>query len=309
MPRTQQKTSHKSTLHILTLKRKIGMEDLEAILKKILFRGLYDEKGKNVQPYKRARFRLTTVYPPRTLWSAPKIDLGNGRAPLFSPPPTVYQNQIEIVETVDRFLRREKMRVHTLQHAVEYDWEGRGIFHVLPPLVEKHSYDLKEGFFDLAKMSRRFKSLHVKDARGNLHDLSKRYLNSFFIDEVSKIDHLDIFNSNAPLINYGLQYSGVHDFYIVCDGTHRIDYAIETLGKPITVILVEPETRLVPYYAFPVPFRPTIRLSSKRSEKMYPRLERDKIHLFNDFISKVLHYDWSEGGLSVSKLRSNVEVY
>ena len=42
---------------------------------------------------------------------------------------------------------------------------------------------------------------------------------------------------------------------------------------------------------------------------MYHKLERDKIHLFNDFIKKILHYDWEAGGLKVSKLRSNVDIY
>ncbi len=145
---------------------------------------------------------------------------------------------------------------------------------------------------------------------GNLHHLKDRFLNSFFIDEVSNIDHMDIFNCNAPLINYGVQYNGLHEFYIICDGSHRIDYSIETLNEPISVLVLEPNsTPLIPYYAFPVSFRPTIRLSSKRSEKMYPRLERDKIHLFNDFIKKVLHYDWSKGGLNIGSLRNKIEIY
>lgn len=165
-------------------------------------------------------------------------------------------------------------------------------------------------FFDLDKLSKRFKNTYVKDAKRNLHHLRERYLNSFFIDEVSHLDHLDIFHSNAPLINYGVQYNGPHEFYIICDGSHRIDYAIETLNEPTSVLVVEPsKNRLIPYYAFPVPFRPTIRLSSKRSEKMYPRLERDKIHLFNDFLKKVLHYDWLKGGLGVGSLRSKAEIY
>ncbi|HLC32414.1 MAG TPA: hypothetical protein VJJ82_01170, partial [Candidatus Nanoarchaeia archaeon] len=60
-------------------------------------------------------------------------------------------------------------------------------------------------------------------------------------------------------------------------------------------------------YALPMPFRPTTRLTSKDAEKMYPRLERDKIHLFNDFMKKVLHYDWR--GLYVSGLRSQTNIF
>ncbi len=120
---------------------------------------------------------------------------------------------------------------------------------------------------------------------------------------------MDIFHSNAPLMNYGIQYTGKHDFYIICDGAHRIDYSIEHLNEPISVILVEPEEKhLIPYYAFPMPFRPTIRLSSKQAEIMYPRLERDKVHLFNDFLKKILHYDWTNTGLNVSRLRTNTNI-
>ncbi len=125
---------------------------------------------------------------------------------------------------------------------------------------------------------------------------------------MSTIDHLDIFNSNAPIINYGLGHDGEFTFYIICDGSHRIDYAIEHMREPVTVILVEASKKnepLFPYYALPVSFKPMIRLSSKRSERMYHKLERDKIHLFNDFIKKFFHYDWRPAGLMVSKLRSN----
>ena len=216
---------------------------------------------------------------------------------------------MEIFDTVDRFLRAHKMQINNLKNGLQYTWEGRGDFHILPPVIEKHIYELKNGYVELDKLSRRFKNTYTTDARNNLHHLSSRFLNSFYIDEVSKLDYLDVFNSNAPIINYGLRHSGKQDFYIICDGSHRIDYSIERLGKPITAILVEPESPnrpLLPYYAFPVSFVPTVRLTSKKSEKMYPRLERDKIHLLNDFIKKTLHYDWDTAKLNVSKLRSNI---
>lgn len=298
--------------HNLTLKKTTPMAELERGLRKIIFRGLYNSDGKNKKPYENVKFRITKVYPPKTIGSSPEIEINGTVDHLFTPQPTIYQNQIETIETVDNFLKSQGLKINELDQALEYNWEGRGEFHMLPPIIEKHTLDLSDGFLDLSKIINRFKNSYVRDARGNLHSLSNRYLNSFYIDEISKIDYLDIFNSNASILNYGLKFNGKQDFYIICDGAHRVDYAIEKLGEPIWVILVEPtkpEESLIPYYAFPVPFRPTIRLSSKQSEKMYPRLERDKIHLLNDFINKTLHYDWSEGGLNVSKLRSNKEVY
>lgn len=95
---------------------------------------------------------------------------------------------------------------------------------------------------------------------------------------------------------------------MVCDGSHRLDYAMEILNQPINVILVESEN-LFPYYAFPMPFRPTTRLTSKEAEKLYPKLERDKVHLLNDFIKKILHYDWGGGQLHVSSLRQQSTIY
>jgi len=301
-----------SMQHMLTLKRVLDFPEIESILRKVKFRGLYNQSGENLNPYRKARFTLTTVYPPKGMGHMPQIKDNGKREILFSPQPTIYQNQTGIMKILDEFLCSEGYRLTELKKAIEYEWDGRGEFHVLPPIVEKHSYDLRGGFVDLDKLSGRFRNTFVRDAAGNLHEVSKRYLTSFHIDEVSKLPYLDIFHSNAPLINYGLSYNGPTDFYIVCDGMHRIDFAIEVLNKPITVILVDmpsKKDKLMPYYAFPVPFRPTIRLSSKRSEIMFPRLERDKIHLFNDFLKKVLHYDWSGGGLNVSSLRNKAEIY
>ncbi len=298
--------------HDLKLKNVLSMKELEKSMRNIVFRGLYNKAGEKIKPYENATFSLAKVHPPKAIGIPAEVRIGSKREFLFTPQPTVYQNQIEIMETVDDFLKTKGMTLTNLKGAVEYSWEGRGDFHILPPIIEKHTYDLKEGFINLEKLSSRFGGMYVRDARGNMHHLSDRELHGFYIDEVSNLSSLEVFNSNAPLINYGLPYSGEHDFYIICDGTHRIDYALEKLNKPITVILVEPKVKskpLIPYYAFPVPLRPTIRLSSKKAEKMFYRLERDKIHLLNDYIKKTLHYDWEIVGLQVSKLRSNVEIF
>lgn len=293
----------------LVLKGVIPFDQLTKMMRKVAFRGLFDRKGLPLRPYERAKFSLVTIHPPQKIGQSPKIVVKEKRHNLFTPQPTIYQNQIEVFETVDSFLRSHKIRFSDLRHGLQYHWQGRGDFHILPPIVEKHTYDLRSGYLDLKKLSGRFTNTYAADARNKLHHLANRYLKSFHIDEVSKLDYLDVFNSNAPIINYGLQYNGKHDFYIICDGAHRIDYALEKLGKPITAILAEQESTrrpLIPYYAFPVSFTPTVRLTSKKSERMYPRLERDKIHLLNDFIKKILHYDWDTAQLSVSKLRSNL---
>ncbi|HCR52188.1 TPA: hypothetical protein DIV48_00895 [Candidatus Kaiserbacteria bacterium] len=296
----------------ITLTRVYSLKSMEDMLRHITFRGAYNVRGSHVFPYQHAKFSLTTVYPQSSPGTSPEVKIGRRREPLFTPQPTIYENQTKILEEVDEFLLGHDMKMSELKHAVEYAWEGRGEFHILPPVIEKHTYRLKNGYLDLAHLLKRFKGVYVKDAIGKLHPLSSRNLRSFYIDEVSKMDHLDIFNSNVPIINYGLGHDGEFTFYIVCDGAHRLDYVLEKIKRPITALLVEPAKKgstLYPYYAFPVPFRPTLRLSSKKSEKMYHRLERDKIHLLNDFIKKTLHYDWEAGGLKVSKLRTNVEIF
>ncbi len=295
----------------ITIKNLIKLSDLKNMLRKVVFRGLYDAKGRQLFPYKNVKFTLATVYPQKYINESPSLVINNKKFRFFTPQPTIYQNQIEILEQANAFLKSHGIDMTKLNKAVGYEWKGRGEFHMLPPIIEKHTYYLKNGYIDLDELTRRFRKKYVKDANGNFHDLGERCLRSFHIDEVSKIDYLDIFNSNAPIINYGLNYSGKYEFYIICDGAHRIDYAIEKLNKPMRVLVAESDNGkdLIPYYAFPVEFRPTIRLSSKRSEKMYHRLERDKIHLFNDFIKKTLHYDWENSGLKVGKLRSNVEIY
>jgi len=295
--------------HTLVLEKIMKFPELSGALNMLEFRGLYTKENVRIRPYKYARFSLAKIYPPEFLGDSPQIVQSEGRShSLFTPQPTIYQNQIDILETVDDFLHSNGLAINRLKEAVSYHWEGRGSFHVMPPVIEKHTYDFKNGYLDLTSLSQRFKNTYIKDAQDNLHHLADRFLNKFHIDEVSNIDHLDIFNSNMPIINYGLRYTGKHSFFVICDGSHRIDYALEKLNCPITAIVVEPvkETQpLIPYYALPVSFNPTLRLTSKQSEKMYPRLERDKIHLLNDFIKKVLHYDWECAGLNVSKLRSN----
>ncbi|MBI1974580.1 MAG: hypothetical protein HYS51_01905 [Candidatus Zambryskibacteria bacterium] len=296
---------------LIELKRIIPFDELTEVFKRIEFRGLYNKDGEKIKPYKKAQFSLVKVYPAKELGHSPTIKTGSVYAPLFSPQPTIYLNQLNIISTVDEALAKDNKRVHKLQYGIEYDWKDRGTFHMIPPIIEKHSYELNKGFIDLNKLKKLFNNFYVKDANDNLHHIADRYLKDFYIDEVSAIKHLDIFHSNTPLINYGLQYNKKQDFYIVCDGMHRIDYALEHLNEPITAILVEGKNAspLIPYYAFPMPFYPTTRLSSKQSEKMYPRLERDKIHLFSDFLKKTLHYDWAPAGLIVSKLRSNAEIF
>lgn len=296
----------------ITLKKVHSLPELESMLRRIVFRGLYNKHGSNIFPYKNARFSIATAHPQMSPGTSPELCVNKKCEALFTPQPTIYENQTKIMESVDNFLLTHDMRMSELRNAIEYEWEGRGDFHILPPIIEKHTYQLKDGYIDIPWLLKKFRNAYVKDALGNLHPLSDRYLQSFYIDEVSAIPHLDIFNSNVPIINYGLGHHGAFTFYIVCDGAHRLDYILEKIKKPMTVLLVEPSAKgqhLFPYYAFPVPFRPSIRLSSKKSEKMYHKLERDKIHLLNDFIKKTLHYDWEAGGLKVSKLRSNVEIY
>lgn len=295
----------------LTLEKTIPFNELEAMMRNIVFRGLYNSHGEKIKPYAQAKFSLAKVYPPKEIGIPAQIQVGKKMEYLFTPQPTIYQNQIEIMETVDLFLRKHKIQITNLKGAVQYHWKDRGTFHVLPPVIEKHSYNLNQGFLNLQKLTERFDGTYTKDARSNMHHLGNTELHNFYIDEVSKLHQLNTYNSNAPIINYGLPYSGDHNFHIICDGTHRLDYALEKLNEPITVIVVEgtKQNPLIPYYAFPVPLRPTIRLSSKKAEKMFYKLERDKIHLLNDYIKKVLHYDWETAGLLVSKLRSNVEIY
>ncbi len=294
----------------IKLKRILDMEELKSSLKKLEFRGLYGKDGQKIRPYDKAKFSIATVLPAPSIGDSPTIKIGNKKEFLFSPQPTLYQNQTDIIKTVDNFLKPHKIRINELKYGIEYDWKDRGTFHMIPPIIEKHSYHLSNGFIDLNKLITLFKKFYTKDSEGNLHHILNRFLENYFIDEISSINNLDIFHSNAPLINYGIQYNGKYDFYIICDGSHRIDYSIEHLNKPINVILVEPEEnqKLIPYYAFPMPFRPTIRLSSKQAEIIYTRLERDKVHLFNDFLKKILHYDWTNTGLNVSRLRTNIKI-
>lgn len=299
-----------STAKDLKLKSTMTLKRLLRALAQVEYRGVYDRNGRSIRPYKNAKMRLVTVCPPKTIGEAPVIRLGKRHEALYTPQPTIYQNQLQIMEILDEFLNAQKINLLDLKQGVEYHWRKRGLFHILPPVIERHTYNLKDGFVDLDELNDRFKGVYVKDATGSLHELNRPVLQDFHIDEVSKMTHINVFNSNASLLNYGVQHNGPWTFNMICDGSHRIDYATEVKGKPITAILVEADDRpLFPYYAFPIGFRPSVRLSSKRAESMHHHLDLDKIHLFNEFIKKVLHYDWSVAGLEVSSLRSKRDIF
>jgi len=293
----------------ITFEKRLDHNELSAFLRNITYRGLYDSEGNPLKPYTKATFSLVKVHPPNRPTSFPQIMHNLQPQPLFTAQPTIYKTQTDMLSEVDAFLKTLDKRIHTLGfEGIQYSWEGRGRFHVLPPIIEKHTIPLTHGCFDLKKILARFKGAFVKDARGTLHELSAHTIRDYYVDHESKIKYLPVFNDNAELINYGRRFNGPNDFYIVCDGSHRMDYALELLNEPISAILVESD-ELYPYYAFPMPFRPMTRLTSKQAEHMYPKLERDKVHLFNNFIKKVLHYDWESGGLHVSKLRQKTTIH
>ena len=287
----------------ITFEKILDEGQVRKLLRKVNCRGIYNKSGEKIKPYKNAKFSLATIYPPKQATGFPQLKHNGKFYPLFTSQPTIYKDITDIMKEVDEFLKTINKRIFKLKfEAIQYYWEGRGRYHMLPPIIEKQRYPLKEGKFDQDKLVKKFRGCYVKDAKEKFHDLSQRILQDFYIDNYTKIDFLDIFNPNLELISYGLMFNGLYDFYIICDGSHRLDYAIQILNKPMKVIVVEAED-LLPYYALPMPFLPLTRLSSKIAEKKYPNLERDKVHLLNDILKKFLHYDWEAGGLLVSKLR------
>src|SRR3989338_5175729 len=131
----------------------------EDMLRHIESRGIYDAHDKPIHPYKNARFSITTVYPQASPGGSPEIQIGKKREPLFTPQPTIYENQTKILEEVYAFLLAHDFKMSMLENAVEYDWEGRGEFHILPPIIEKHTFRLTNGYLDLPRLLRRFRGL------------------------------------------------------------------------------------------------------------------------------------------------------
>ncbi len=293
----------------IILERIWGEEEVKSALRNLTFRGLYDKEGNALKPYKDANFSLVKINPPKTPSDFPMIKKGEESYPLFTAQPTIYNDIIDIMAEIHDFLGKQGKGISSLNfEGIQYNWESRGRFHILPPIIERQNYPLKNGVFDTKKILESFKGSYVKDFKGNLHDISKDLIKDFYIDGRTKIEYLPVFNDNVELINYKLGFSGNNDFFIVCDGSHRIDYSLNHLNESSTAILVEGE-KLYPYYALPIPFIPITRLSSKTAENKYPFLARDKIHLLNHHIRKVLHFNWETGGLNVSKLRSEQAVF
>ena len=95
----------------ITLIKTIPFDELYQILKEIEFRGLYNTEGQKIKPYKKAKFSTAIIYPSTTIGNSPTIKIDSKKEILFSPQPTIYANQTDIIRTVDSFLAREKMRV------------------------------------------------------------------------------------------------------------------------------------------------------------------------------------------------------
>lgn len=291
----------------ITFARELTFDETVAKLRQIEFRGVVDENGQPVRPYENAKFSLVTVYPSARRDQPPTVSIGANDEALWTPQPTIYDNQTQIIERVSTFLAENGKDIFRLSGAVDYHWEGRGDYTILPPLVEMQQLPLQEGTIDLDAFVQRFDGLFLPDAQGTLHDMSTRYLDDFHVDEVSSARSFDILDANMGLLNYGRRVTDAWNYTIICDGAHRIDFGVEINGVPIQVILVGPasnEKPLRPYYALPMPFHPTTRLSSKKAEALYPTLALDKVHILADLIRKVLHYKWTQAGLNVSSLRS-----
>lgn len=294
----------------ISLLETISNKELVSLLRKIKCRGIYNNSGLAYEPYKQVNFKTGVVYPSQFFGDYPKLKIKSDKNVynLFTSQPNIYLNQLEILAQVDAFLKTQNKSINRLKfEGYKYNWEGRGVYHILPPIIEKHTFRFDKGYLDINYLSERFSGVYIKDAVDKAHELKKRFLKNYHIDEVSAIRQMDIYNDNVNIINYGTTKTGEYDFYVVCDGSHRIDYSLEILNEPINVIVVEDIS--IPYYALPRPFFPMVRISSKVAENMYNRLDIDKIHLLNNFIKKVLHYDWEAADLYVSKLRSNMNGY
>jgi hypothetical protein len=291
----------------------ISTEDLMDRMRHIEFRGVYSSNGEPLRPYQNARISLAQVFPQNSETSPPMLIRGTKGEAVWTPQPTIYEDQLAIIDTVWKALERAGISPFELDHAVNYDWQTWDAdptrFAIMPPVIEQQQFLLDHGRIDLGHLASLFTGAYIKDARGQLHSLEARFLEGYYIDQVSASPHLDIFHPQLPLINYGQHLTGTWDVNIVCDGAHRLDLATETYRRPITVVVVEPAIDgppLIPYYALPMPVLPNMRLSSKAIEALYPNLTRDKWHLLNDILKKLLHYDWTTGGLNVSSLRSQV---
>lgn len=294
----------------------IEFDDLVSRLRNIQTRGIFDERGQPIRPYQDVDFSLVQVTTPNNgdVAEAPQVLDGDNTTRLWTPQPTIYEDQIYIMTVLDAFLEMHQGEITTtpediglcgLTKAVGFTWPNKGKFHVMPPVIERHSYELDNGRIDLDNLREQFRGCYVKDAEGNLHSLSDHDLKKFYVDHQTNVEHLSIFNDTVSTLDYG-RFSGTWEFDIICDGAHRIAYALEEQGKPTYAILVTPpeDGLIVPYYAVPKPFHPATRLTSKQAEKLFKMLENDKIHLLHDLIKKTGHYDWEDSGLYVSSLRS-----
>lgn len=289
----------------------IPSEELFERMRHIEFRGLYGSDGEPLRPYQDAHLSLAQVFPQNSETSPPMLIRGTKGEAVWTPQPTIYEDQLVIIDSVWKALANAGISPFELDHAINYDWQTWDAsptrFAIMPPVIERQQFLLDRGRIDLEHLASLFAGAYVKDARGQLHSLETRFLDGYYIDLASAPQHFDIFHPQLSLINYGQHLTGVWDVNVVCDGAHRLDLATETYRRPITVVVVEPtanEAPLIPYYALPMPVLPNMRLSSKAIEALYPNLTRDKWHLLNDILKKLLHYDWTTGGLNVSSLRS-----
>lgn len=289
----------------ITLLNIFTWDILKENFSKIAYKGVFDKDWKSINPYKNVKYSMGKIYPIDEVGKNPILEFNGKKERLFTPQPTIYTNQLKVFDEVELFLSKMWKSITNLwMEFIEYSWEWRWIYHMLPPIVEKFEIDFKNWFIDRDAMIKRFEWVYIKDYIWTLHHLWDRYLKNFHIDEEYTIKLVDVFNDNLKLINYWTNFNWKNTFYVICDWSHRVDFALEILQKPINAMIIEWVE--LPYYALPQWFFPMTRISSKLAETAHWHLYIDKIHLLNDYIKKCLHYDWDAWNLKVSKLRSNL---
>jgi len=110
-----------------TFEKYLDKEEITRLLKQIQFRGLYDKDGNALHPYKDAKFSLVTIHPPKHPTSYPQLIHQFQSHSLFTPQPTIYKTQTDMLGKVDTFLETLGKRIHNLRfEGIQYTWEGKG---------------------------------------------------------------------------------------------------------------------------------------------------------------------------------------
>ena len=189
---------------------------------------------------------------------------------IFTPQPSVYQTHLDKIERLNGLFLNEGVNIFDLTGGYDFigfDEEGEKEWTIIPPVVERFFVPIKDAYLDYSRFL------------GN--DLKQR------------LNEEGVTLTNLYVDNYKIDFDG----WNICDGSHRIHFAILNAINQC-LLSIDDIKEGWPYYAVPQPYS-KIHVEPERIED-----KLDKIHILPEPCHKWLYRLFPSGGILSGTIRS-----